>query len=159
MTKHNLNWDWAGSCTLPAPRFYNNTELEFFVGVELREKHVCFRFPHVQTQGAADRDWTTFERNPLRSSLGWGALKPFELLNNMWLTFELTYAIKTSRALFENSNWHFSNATLLFVISLRALERAWRCFRYKDIDHIMECEHECTSLRLPRIMASTVIFP
>jgi hypothetical protein len=40
-----------------------------------------------------------------------------------------------------------------------ALERAWRCFRYKDIDHIMKCEHECTLLRLPRTMVSTVIFP
>jgi hypothetical protein len=39
------------------------------------------------------------------------------------------------------------------------LERAWRCFRYKDIDHITKCEHECTPLRLPRTMASTVIFP
>jgi hypothetical protein len=34
-----------------------------------------------------------------------------------------------------------------------ALERVWRYFRYKDIDHIMEREHECTPLRLPRKMA------
>jgi hypothetical protein len=40
-----------------------------------------------------------------------------------------------------------------------ALERAWRCFRYKDIYHIMKCEHECTTLRLPRTMELTVIFP
>jgi hypothetical protein len=34
-----------------------------------------------------------------------------------------------------------------------ALERTWHCFRYKDIDHILKSEHECTLLRLPRIMA------
>jgi hypothetical protein len=28
-----------------------------------------------------------------------------------------------------------------------------------DIDHILNSEHECTPLRLPRTMASTVIFP
>jgi hypothetical protein len=30
---------------------------------------------------------------------------------------------------------------------------------YMNIDHIMKCEHECTPLRLPRTMASMVIFP
>jgi hypothetical protein len=39
-----------------------------------------------------------------------------------------------------------------------ALGRAWRCFRYKDIDHILNSEHECTPLRLPRKMVSMVIF-
>jgi hypothetical protein len=29
-----------------------------------------------------------------------------------------------------------------------ALERAWRYFRYKYIDHIIKCEHECTPLIL-----------
>jgi hypothetical protein len=38
------------------------------------------------------------------------------------------------------------------------LERAWRCFRYEDIDHILKSEHECTLLRLSRTMASIVIF-
>jgi hypothetical protein len=42
---------------------------------------------------------------------------------------------------------------------MRAIERAWRCFRYKDIDHILKSEHEFTLLRLPRTMASIVIFP
>jgi hypothetical protein len=36
--------------------------------------------------------------------------------------------------------------------------RACRCFRYKDIDHILNSEHECTLLRLHRTMASMVIF-
>jgi hypothetical protein len=40
-----------------------------------------------------------------------------------------------------------------------ALGRAWRCFRYKDIEHILKSEHEYTLLRLPRTMASMVIFP
>jgi hypothetical protein len=40
-----------------------------------------------------------------------------------------------------------------------ALGRAWRCFRYKDIDHNLRTEHECIILRLPRTMVSTVIFP
>jgi hypothetical protein len=41
-----------------------------------------------------------------------------------------------------------------------ALERAWRFFRNKDIDHIIiKCKHECTPLRLPRTMASALIFP
>jgi hypothetical protein len=39
------------------------------------------------------------------------------------------------------------------------LDRAWLCFRYKYIYHIIKCEHECSPLRLPRTMASTVIFP
>jgi hypothetical protein len=39
-----------------------------------------------------------------------------------------------------------------------ALGRAWRCFRYKDIDHIFKSEHECALLRLPRAMESMVIF-
>jgi hypothetical protein len=34
-----------------------------------------------------------------------------------------------------------------------ALERAWCCFRHKYIDHILDREHECTLLRLPRTMA------
>jgi hypothetical protein len=34
-----------------------------------------------------------------------------------------------------------------------ALERAWRCFRNKDIDHSFNGEHECTPLILPRTMA------
>jgi hypothetical protein len=34
-----------------------------------------------------------------------------------------------------------------------ALERAWCCFRYKDIDHRLKSEHECTLLILPRKMA------
>jgi hypothetical protein len=43
---------------------------------------------------------------------------------------------------------------------MRAIWRAWRCFRYKDIDHsILNSEHACTLLRLPRTMVSTVIFP
>jgi hypothetical protein len=42
---------------------------------------------------------------------------------------------------------------------MRANGRAWRCFRYKDIDHILNSEHECALLRLPRAMASMVIFP
>jgi hypothetical protein len=42
---------------------------------------------------------------------------------------------------------------------MRAIERAWRCFRYKDLDHILNSEHECTPLRLPRTMDTTVIFP
>jgi hypothetical protein len=40
-----------------------------------------------------------------------------------------------------------------------ALGRAWCCFRYKDIDHILNIEHECALLRLPRAMAPMVIFP
>jgi hypothetical protein len=49
-------------------------------------------------------------------------------------------------------------------ISLRglrksALGRAWPCFRYKDIYHILNSEHECALLRLPRAMAPIVIFP
>jgi hypothetical protein len=40
-----------------------------------------------------------------------------------------------------------------------ALGRAWRCFRYKYIDHtIMMSECECTLLRLTRAMAPMVIF-
>jgi hypothetical protein len=42
---------------------------------------------------------------------------------------------------------------------MRAIEHAWRCFRYRDIDHILNNEHECTLQRLPRTMASMVIFP
>jgi hypothetical protein len=42
---------------------------------------------------------------------------------------------------------------------MHAIESAWRCFRYKDIDHILKCEHKCTPLRLPKTMVSTVIFP
>jgi hypothetical protein len=42
---------------------------------------------------------------------------------------------------------------------MRAIERAWRCFRYKDIDHILKSEHECAILRLPRTMSYVVIFP
>jgi hypothetical protein len=38
-----------------------------------------------------------------------------------------------------------------------ALGRAWRCFRYRDID--MRTEHEFILLRLPRTMVSTIIFP
>jgi hypothetical protein len=34
-----------------------------------------------------------------------------------------------------------------------ALERAWHCFRYKDIYHILNSEQECTLLRLPSKMA------
>jgi hypothetical protein len=34
-----------------------------------------------------------------------------------------------------------------------ALGRTWCCFRYKYIDHILDSEHECTPLRLPRTMA------
>jgi hypothetical protein len=34
-----------------------------------------------------------------------------------------------------------------------ALERASRCFRHKDIDHILKSEHEYTLLRLPRTIA------
>jgi hypothetical protein len=41
----------------------------------------------------------------------------------------------------------------------RALGCAWCSFRYKDIDHIVKWEHECTLPRLPRAMAPTVIFP
>jgi hypothetical protein len=42
-----------------------------------------------------------------------------------------------------------------------ALGRAWRCFRYKYkyIDHILNSEHECALLRLPRAIAPMVIFP
>jgi hypothetical protein len=40
-----------------------------------------------------------------------------------------------------------------------ALGRAWCCFIYKDIDHIMKCEHERALLRLPREMAPMIIFP
>jgi hypothetical protein len=39
-----------------------------------------------------------------------------------------------------------------------ALGRAWRCFRYKDIDHRLKYEHECALLRLPREMVPMVIF-
>jgi hypothetical protein len=39
------------------------------------------------------------------------------------------------------------------------LGRAWRCFRYKDIDHILNSEHESALLRLTRAMAPMVIFP
>jgi hypothetical protein len=39
-----------------------------------------------------------------------------------------------------------------------ALGRACRCFRYKDIDHRLKCEHECALLRLPRAMAPMIIF-
>jgi hypothetical protein len=42
---------------------------------------------------------------------------------------------------------------------MRAIERAWLCFRYNDTDHTVKCEHECTLLRLPRTMVSMVIFP
>jgi hypothetical protein len=42
---------------------------------------------------------------------------------------------------------------------MRAFERVWSCFRYKDINHIMKCEHECTPLRLPGTMTDIVIFP
>jgi hypothetical protein len=55
-------------------------------------------------------------------------------------------------------------------ISLRGLRKsARRCAcalmgvhddaLYKDIDHILNSEHECALLRLPRTMASMVIFP
>jgi hypothetical protein len=40
-----------------------------------------------------------------------------------------------------------------------ALGRAWRCFRYKYMDHILNSEHACALLRLTRAMASMVIFP
>jgi hypothetical protein len=39
-----------------------------------------------------------------------------------------------------------------------AIGRAWRCFRYKDIDHRLKCEHECALLRLPREMALWLSF-
>jgi hypothetical protein len=39
-----------------------------------------------------------------------------------------------------------------------ALGRAWHCFRYKNIDHRLKCEHECALLRLPRVVAPMVIF-
>jgi hypothetical protein len=42
---------------------------------------------------------------------------------------------------------------------MRAIVRAWRCFIYKDIDHRLKCEHECTPLRLPRTMASMILCP
>jgi hypothetical protein len=49
-------------------------------------------------------------------------------------------------------------------ISLRGIKksarrRAWRYIRYKYIDHILNSEHECALLRLPRTMASMVVFP
>jgi hypothetical protein len=40
-----------------------------------------------------------------------------------------------------------------------ALGCSWRCFRYKDIDHILNSEHEYALLRLPRAMAPMYIFP
>jgi hypothetical protein len=39
-----------------------------------------------------------------------------------------------------------------------ALGRALRCFRYKDIDHILNSEHKCALLRLTLAMAPTVGF-
>jgi hypothetical protein len=51
---------------------------------------------------------------------------------------------------------HLRKSTRRFAC---ALGRAWRCFRYKCIDHILNSEHECALLRLPRTMASIVIFP
>jgi hypothetical protein len=39
-----------------------------------------------------------------------------------------------------------------------ALGRAWRCFRYKDIDHILNSEDECALLRLHRAMVPMFIF-
>jgi hypothetical protein len=39
-----------------------------------------------------------------------------------------------------------------------ARRRAWRCFRYKDMDHNLRTEHECILLRLPRTMVSMVMF-
>jgi hypothetical protein len=40
-----------------------------------------------------------------------------------------------------------------------ALGRARRCFRYKDKEHSLNSEHECTLLRLPRTLVSKVIVP
>jgi hypothetical protein len=42
---------------------------------------------------------------------------------------------------------------------MRANGRAWRCFIYKDIDHILNSEHECALPILRRAMAPMVIFP
>jgi hypothetical protein len=42
--------------------------------------------------------------------------------------------------------------------ALLSMHGAWRCLRYKDIDHILNSEHECTLLGLPETMASMVIF-
>jgi hypothetical protein len=58
-------------------------------------------------------------------------------------------------------NTMFSQNNNISLRGLRkiALGRAWRCFRYKDIYHMMKCEHECALLILPRLMAPMVIFP
>jgi hypothetical protein len=61
--------------------------------------------------------------------------------------------------LFQNNNINLRGLRKSARRRACALERAWRCFRYKEIDHIMKCEHECTPLRLPRTMASMAIFP
>jgi hypothetical protein len=41
---------------------------------------------------------------------------------------------------------------------MRVNWREWRFFWYKDIELILNSEHECSLMRLPRTMASMVIF-